>query len=160
MFVSGYRFASRTRFDPVPSPLLVNGPNDFAPDRFAGAPGSSLRFDSERGLLLGPGASAFLTDVTFADFSLEVDVTATAPAVILRPENGREYAIGGRECAFGQAARRSLGVLRRGSAIRVSEDGGDARSCPVELPGGARVSLGLRGGAAESGARNLRVTRL
>lgn len=163
MYVNGFRFASRTRFDAVPSALLVNGPGDFAPDRFAGGANSSLRFDRDRGLLLGPGASAFLTDVTFADFALEMDVTAVGPSVILRPENGRDYAVGGGECAFGQGATRTLSVVRRGSTVRVGVDGGEARTCPTLLDPSARVSVGLRGasgGGAESGARNLRMTRL
>lgn len=159
MYVWGYRFASRTPFDTVPSPLLVNGTSELAPDRYVGL-SSAIRFEPERGLVLGAGASAFLTDVTFADFSVELDVTGEPPAVILRPENGREYAVGGGECAFGQSAQRSLHVVRRGGTVRVSVDGGEARACPQEISASARVSLGLRGGSRESSAKNLRVTRL
>jgi hypothetical protein len=163
MYVNGWRFAARTRFDLVPSALLVNGPGELAPDRFVGGANASIRFDANRGLVLGDGASAFLTDVTFADFSLEVDVVGAAPSVILRPESAREYAVGGGECAFGQSAQRSLFVVRRGSTVRVGVDGGELRTCPMEIDRAARVSVGLRGaasGVVDSGARNLRVTRL
>src|SRR5690606_3109529 len=84
MRVTGFRFATRTRFGAVPKPLLVTGPEQLAPDRLAGFPGSSIRFEAERGLLLGPGSSAFLTDVDFADFELTLEVTAGAPSVVLR----------------------------------------------------------------------------
>ena len=70
------------------------------PDRLAGLPGSSITFDASRGLVLGTGASAFLTDVTFANFELQVDVTAAAPTIVIRPEHGAELEVGGLSCAF------------------------------------------------------------
>lgn len=154
--VTGFRFATRTRFDTVPKPLLENNTDYLAPDRLAGVPGSAIRFDPALGLVLGAGASAFLTDVSFADFELQLDVTAAAPAVVLRPEGGAELEL----CAFAQAARRSLVVKRRSQRITVSVDGAPERACP-DLETNARVSLGLRGAESVgvSAARNLRVTR-
>jgi len=161
MNVVGFRFATRTRFDAVPKPLLVNGTGHLAPDRLAGFPGSSIDFDPTRGLLLGAGASAFLTDVTFANFQLDVDITAAAPNVVLRPERGPELEVGGATCAFAQAATRHLRVERRGRDVSVSVDGAPARACPVPLESNVRVSLGLRGSqrVGTSAARNLVVTR-
>ncbi|MBX3219870.1 MAG: hypothetical protein KF795_05075 [Labilithrix sp.] len=159
--VTGFRFATRTRFGAVPKPLLVGGTDQLAPDRLAGIPGSSIRFEPARGLVLGAGASAFLTDVTFADFELQVDVTAAAPSIVLRSDRGAELEVGGASCAFAQAAKQTLDVRRRGPRVTVSVDGAPERSCPTELETGARVTLGLRGaqGVSVSAARNLRVTR-
>jgi hypothetical protein len=161
MNVTGFRFATRTRFGAVPKPLLVSGTEQLAPDRLAGVAGSSIQFEQQRGLVLGTGASAFLTDVTFADFELEVDVTAASPVIVLRPDHGGELEIGGAACAFAQAAKQSLRVQRRARRIQVSVDGAAMRTCPVELESNVRVSLGLRGaqGVGVSAARNLRVTR-
>lgn len=161
MFVRGFRFATRTRFAGVPKPLLADGPGQLAPDRLAGLPGSSIRWSQDRGLELGPGASAFLTDVTFADFRVEVDVTSSAPVVVLRQEDGRELDVGGAACAAAQAAARKLVVERTGRRVDVWVDEAARRTCPTELDAAdVRVSIGLRGGQGViSGARNLRVTR-
>ncbi len=161
MRVAGFRFATRTRFGAVPKPLLVTGPEQLAPDRLAGFPGGSIRFEAERGLLLGPGASAFLTDVDFADFELSLDVTAGPPSVVLRLEHGAELEVGGAACAFAHSATQKLAVRRRGRRVDVSVDDGPFRSCPTELERDGRVSVGLRGsqGVGLSGARNLVVTR-
>ncbi|MBX3198408.1 MAG: hypothetical protein KF894_09780 [Labilithrix sp.] len=159
--VTGFRFATRTRYGAVPKPLLMQGTDQLAPDRLAGTPGSSIRFEPSRGLVLGAGASAFLTDVTFADFELSIDVTAAAPEIVLRPDRGAELEVGGAACAFAQAAKQRLDVRRRGVRVTVGVDGAPDRACPTELEPGARVALGLRGaqGVGVSAARNLRVTR-
>jgi hypothetical protein len=163
----GYRFAVRTRYDAVPKPLLVQGPDQLAPDRLAGFPGSSIHFDPNSGLYLGPGASAFVTDVTFEDFDLDVDVagstagtSVTAATVVLREENGSELEVGGAGCAFGGVPS-TLTLRRRDRHVDVSVNGGAPRTCPTVLDTGTRVAVGLRGavGAALSGARNLRINR-
>lgn len=156
MNVLGFRFATRTRFGAVPKPLLTTSAEHLAPDRLAGR---SIRFDEERGLLLDPGASAFVTDVTFADFELDLEVTAAAAVVVLRGEGGDEVEIGGADCAPSRPATRTVAVKRRGARVSFAVDDDAARGCPIEVTG--RVALGLRGaqGAGVSGARNLRVTR-
>lgn len=161
MTISGFRFAARTRFDALPNPLLVSGTEQLAPDRLAGSPGSAIHFEPSRGLVLGPGASAFLTDVTFADFELEVDVTAAAPTIVLREEGGAELEVGGAACAFVEAATQRIVVKRRARRVRVSIDGNTERECPLELTPNTRVALGIRGSqvADVSGAKNLRVAR-
>ncbi len=153
--VTGFRFSTRSRFDVVPKPLLVAGPDGLEPDRLA------IRFDAARGLLLGPGASAFVSDLTFTDFDLELDITASAPMVVVRPERGAEIEVGGGTCAFGQDAARGLVVKRRGAKVLVAADGGAERPCTSTLDPDGRIAIGLRGaqGTGTSSARNLRITR-
>ena len=159
--ITGFRFATRSQYDPVPKPLLVAGTEHFVPDRLASATGSAIRFEPERGLVLGSGASAFLTDVTFADFELHLDVTGNAPTVVLRPEGSPELEVGGAWCAFGQTASQRLDIVRTGRHVTVSVDGGPERACPAPLAPNTRVALGLRGSNATvtSSARNLRLYR-
>ena len=160
--ISGFRFATRTPYDAVPASLLVDGPAPLVPDRLTTtADGARLRFDARLGLLLTANATAFLPDLTFADFDLDVDVTAAPASVVLRQASGTELAVGGASCAFGQTATRSLAIARRGRTVSVSADGAAARACPNELPAGARIAIGLRGsqGVGLSGARNLRIVR-
>lgn len=160
--VTGFRFAAHTAFDAVKSPLLSAGPLQLAPDRLVNltGPASTIRFD-ERGIVLDPGASAFVTSVTFADFALDLDVTASAPVIVVRDERGAELEVGGASCGFGQSATRSLHISRNGARVDVSADGAAPRTCPTPLAEGARVSLGVRGaqGVTASAARNLRIAR-
>jgi hypothetical protein len=155
--VAGFRFNARTPFDSVQNPLIERGPLQLVPDRLVSG---TIRFDA-RGIVLDPGASAFVSNVTFADFVLDVEVTATAPIVVVRDDRGAELEVGGASCGFGQSATRSLHVVRKGARVDVSADGGAARTCPTPLADGVRVSLGMRGaqGSVASAARNLRITR-
>jgi hypothetical protein len=169
LHATGYRFSVRTPFDAVPNPLLVQSADHLAPDRLAGVPGSSLHFEPGTGLTLGPSQSAFVTDVTFADFDLDVDLVPNdaPPIVVLRDETGAEFEVGGAACGFGRAVRSTLSIRRRDRRVDVGVDGGSARTCPTSLaaPAGTgvplRVSIGLRGASAgpTSGARNLRIVR-
>lgn len=162
--VTGFRFAAHTPFEAVRSPLLEVGPLSLAPDRLVsgggGAGSSTIRFD-ERGVVLEPGASVFVTNVSFADFTLDVDITGAAPIVVVRDARGEELEVGGATCGFGQSATRTLHVVRRGPHVEVSADGAATRPCPTALAEGLRVSLGIRGaeGAGVSAARNLRIAR-
>lgn len=160
--VSGFRFAAKTPYDTVPKALLVTAPEPFVPDRLTVTPdGPRLRFDAALGLVMTANATAFLPDVTFADFDLDVDVTAAAATIVLRQATGDELEVGGASCAFAQSATRTLSLTRRGATVRVKVDDKDAQSCPNELPAGARIAIGLRGsqGVGSSGARSLRITR-
>jgi hypothetical protein len=175
MYVAGWRFAARPRFDAVNSALLVDTSVGLVPDRIPGV-GRSVSFDPARGLVLGTGAAVFVPDLTFADFRVELDIVSAAPEIVLRPEGSSgvrrigtagdvellpELAIGGAACAFGGSATKTLAVERRGKEVRVILDGREERTCPAELDASGRVSLGLRGagGTASTGARNLRVIR-
>ena len=125
-----------------------------------GRPGSAIRFYEKTGLELGPGASAFVTDVSYADVTVELDASG-APAIVLRQEDGRELSVGGAECPFAKSTASTLRVDRVGRSVRFSIDGEDARLCGTELTEGARVSIGVRGtdNPSPSYARNLRITR-
>lgn len=159
--VIGFRFATRTPWDRVPKPLLTAGVERFAPDRIATETSGTIRFDRTLGLVLGTGASAFLTDATFAAFDAELDITSNAPTVVLRSDRGDELEVGGLSCAYAQTAKTSLRIRREAERVLVSIDGAPARPCPTLLEPGARVSLGLRGtaGVSSSSGRNLRVIR-
>ena len=160
LHVRGYRFATRSRFGSVRNPLLVDSTFGLAPDRLAGTAGRSIRFIEGKGLELGPGASAFVTDVTYADVTIDLD-GGSAAAVVLRQEDGRELEVGGAACPIAQTAATSIRVDRRGKRVEVSLDGAPARVCPVELGETARVAIGVRGapGTGPSLARNLRISR-
>ena len=160
--VSGFRFAARTQYDAVPKALLVTAPEPLVPDRLTVTPdGARLRFDTALGLVMTANATAFLPDLTFADFDLDVDVSLGAATIVLRQASGAELEVGGATCAFAQSATKSISLERRGATVRVKVDGADARPCPNELPGAARIAIGLRGsqGVGSSGARNLRINR-
>lgn len=159
--VRGYRFATRSRFGTVRNPLLIDSPLGLAPDRLVGTPGSSIRYVDGSGLELGPGASAFVTDVTFKNVNVLIDGGASAPYVVLRQEDGRELEVGGAGCGFAQGVTRSLDVERTGKSVTVRIDGGEPHACQAELDLGARISVGVRGagGTGTSVARNLRITR-
>jgi hypothetical protein len=163
VLVSGFRFDVRTQFDNVSQAYLVNSPNGLAPDRIANQPGGAIQFDALTGLSLGPGAAAFLTDVTFGDFALDVEVVGSGPpSIVLRPKASDAFVVGGAACAFTQIATKSLHVERKGKRVRVQADDGELRDCPTELASSEmRVEIGLQGtsGFDASGARDLRVSR-
>ncbi|MBX3186010.1 MAG: hypothetical protein KF819_03300, partial [Labilithrix sp.] len=161
MNVTGFRFATRSRFGTVPSPMLVDGPGGLAPDRVAGFVSSAIRFVTGQGLELGPGAAAFVTDFTFANVTIELEVLGAAPSIVLRQDGGRELEIGGAACPLTRSGTQAIYVERTGKHVRVRVDDGELRECPTELPQGARISVGLRGaaGGGTALARNLRITR-
>jgi hypothetical protein len=153
--VKGFRFAAESPYAPVSNPLA-----QLAPDRLAGIGTGTLRLD-QSGLTLAAGTSAFVTDATFADFELDVDITAAPPLVVVRDEQGVELEVGGATCGFGQNAMRSLKVTRKGRQVSVVADAGPTHPCPVLLDEGVRVSLGLRGAQlpTDGGVTNLRIVR-
>ena len=159
LFVRGYRFGTRSRFGAVPPHLLIEGTSGLAPDRITGTPGSAIRFDPVSGLELGLGASAFVTDVTYADVSIEL--ASSSAALVLREETGRELTVGGAECPFAVPPVLSLRVKRVGRQVQYSIDGADLRTCRTELSDAARVAIGVRGtnNSGSSFARDLRITR-
>lgn len=162
VLVTGYRFDVRTAFDNVHQAFLLTSTDGLAPDRIANQPGSAIQFDPLTGLTLGPGATAFLTDVTFGDFVLDVEVVGSPPSIVLRPADSPAFVVGGAACAFTQIATKSLHVERKGKRVRVQADDGELRDCPTDLAAASmRVDIGLQGTAGFdlSGARDLRVSR-
>ncbi|MDB4946445.1 MAG: Rhs family protein [Labilithrix sp.] len=159
LFVTGYRFDTRSRFGAVKNPLLGDSTLGLVPDRIANTPGSSIAFDPVTGLSLGLGASAFVADVTYADVTVELEAKG-GTAVVLRQDDGSELSVGGAECPYASAPQSRLRVERRGRNVRYSIDGGGERDCTSLLTDGTRVRIGLRGADnAPSVSRNLRITR-
>jgi hypothetical protein len=164
LYVRGYRFDTRSRFGTVRNPLLVEGIAGVAPDRVTGTPGSSINFIAGKGLELGPGASAFVTDLTFDKVTIDLDGGDT-PYVVLRQEDGREIEVGGVTCPFSEAAASStvatLHIERDGKRVTVAGGSGEKHDCVGELEPDARVAIGVRGagGTGVSLAHNLRITR-
>jgi hypothetical protein len=158
------RFDTRGMYSPLAGPLLVGDTRDMAPDRLAAS--GVAAFDPSTGLVLGPGASAFVTDRAYASVSIDVDAPTGEPAlVVLRDELGVELELGGLGCPLTLAragARSSLHVQRRASSVTWSIAGGGAGTCPTGVRSDARLSIGVRapGSVSRSVTRNLRVTRL
>jgi hypothetical protein len=157
------RFDVRGEYSTVPPAMLTADASEMAPDRLAGA--GVAAFDTTiGGLVLAPGASAFLTDRTYADVAIDVDAPTGEPVlVVLRDELGQELEVGGASC-FGASAPgiSSVHVERRGASVTWSVAGGPSSVCGASVGASARLSLGLRGvsSASRSVARDLRVSRL
>lgn len=154
------RFDTRNAYSTAPQPLLQADALELAPDRLAGP--STATFDSTiGGLVLAPGASAFVTDRTYADVSIDVAAPTGQPAtVVLRDELGNEVDVGGPGCPATLGA--AVHVERDGATVTWSADGSAPAPCPSSLGADARVSVGLRGtaGMVRSVARDFRLTRL
>jgi hypothetical protein len=163
---AGLRFDSRSEFSDLPGPLLLTDASELAPDRLA-SPGEDAFDANAAALTLDVGASAFVTDRTYADVRVDVDV-AHRTHVVLRDATGAELEVGGAACPDGAPdAAATLEVVRKGVTVSWSLSGAAAATsgvCPTTLAPGARVAVGLRGAATggepPSTARNLRVVRL
>lgn len=160
--LNALRFDVRTEYAPLPHPLLVNDAAETAPDRLPAA--GVVAFDALSGLLLGPGVSVFVTDRTYADVVIDVDVPTGEPAlIVLRDELGTEVEVGGASCpGLVAPTATSAHVARSGSNVAWRIPGGASGACAVGPRQDARVSVGLRAPAstARSVVRNLRVVRV
>jgi hypothetical protein len=160
--LDGLRFDARGPYATLPSSLLVTDASEVSPDRLTAA--GLVSFDPALGaLVLAPGASAFVTDRTYADVAIDVAAPTGEPAVVvLRDELGGELEVGGFSCPDAIApGATSVHIERRGASVTWSV-GGPSNACPGGVRAGARLSVGLRGvaSAARSVARDLRVVRL
>ncbi len=163
----GLRFDARSRYatDSARAPLLVDTPDFFAPDRLVDLSGAStISFDATYGLILARGASAFLTDVTFADFDLDLTVPGEPPLIVLRDEGGRETEIGGPTCplpARSPAAPEAekIHIERRAQAVRVRVDAGEPEACTANVAPGGRLQVGIRGGLRGGTVHGLSIDR-
>jgi hypothetical protein len=160
--LTAMRFDVRNEYAPLSHALLVDDTSETAPDRLPTA--GTLAFDASLGLVLAPGASAFVTDRTYADAAIDVDAPTGEPAlVVLRDELGSELEVGDPSCpgalVYGSA---SVHITRRGGTVSWRLPGGANGVCKGTLRSNARVSVGLRApsSAARSVVRNLRVVRL
>jgi hypothetical protein len=162
--MTGLRFDVRGAYSTLPDPLLVADTSNVAPDRLP-APGV-VTFDPGSGLTLGPGASAFVTDRTYAGLVLDVDAPTGEPAlVVLRDELGDELEVGGAACPGALLATAgspsSTHVVRSGADVHWSVTTGAAGTCSAGVRSDARISVGVRApsSAARSVVRNLRLVR-
>jgi hypothetical protein len=162
--VTGLRFDTRGPYSSVDAPLLLTDASDLAPDRLPAAGVDA--FDAALGgLVLAPGASAFITDRNYADVEVDVDAPTGEPAlVVLRDGAGGEIEVGGAGCsgALSGTPLSSMAVRRVGSIITWNVPGVASGTCSAQVAGATRLAIGLRGvaTASRSVARNLRVTRL
>jgi hypothetical protein len=162
--VAALRFDAVGEYSALAEALLVGDTSDTAPDRLPSVGG--ITFDPAVGLTLGPGASAFVTDRTYADFTVDVDAPTGEPALlVLRDELGnKELDVGGTACPGALAppgSSSSLHVDRMGASVTWTLAGGAAGTCAGGVGATARLSLGVRAPASVGSiVRNLRVTRL
>jgi hypothetical protein len=160
--LTALRFDERGEYTPLGHALLVNDAAETAPDRLPAL--AVLAFDPSSGLVLGAGATAFVTDRTYADLAIDVDASTGEPAlIVLRDELGSELEVGGPSCPGALLAGvTTVHVTRRGASVSWAIAGGASGTCAAGVRPDARVSVGVRGAAstARSVVRNLRVTRL
>jgi len=154
--VTGVRFASTTPYATFTGPLLVADTSWIVPDGLV-LPGATtaIRFDAQLGLVLAPGASAYVADVTYAGLTLDFDSpSGEPPLVVLRDDLGAELVLGDTACPTTTAT--SVHIERSGSSVRSG-----SHDCGGSLAQDARVSLGFRGSQARdrSVVRNVRVVR-
>lgn len=147
----GQLFALRTgvasAFAADPAPLAVLDATGLAPDRLPGPGGVS--FNGGSGVTMSHGASAFVTDRTYADVSMQVTCAPGAAAdVVLRDETGVEAVVDGACCVLPPTAESSgavLSVTRRGSAVTCAVGAAAPKTCAAAPSATARVTLGVRG---------------
>lgn len=147
------RVSTRDPFTSELLPLLLKDTTHLAPD----SPFQGVFFDSDKGLALAPGTSAFVSDARFAGVALDVDATEGVPIVVLRSDGGVEVELGGGACPWPPVPLPATfhvelrnGALRYGSGVSRS-------TCTAPFAPNDRFAVGLRGGPAR--AKNLRVSR-
>src|ERR1019366_8720645 len=161
------RFDVRGEYSPLGGPLLVSDAGDLSPDHLVTS--GAVTFDPMLhggALTLEPGASAFLTDRTYAAVRVELDAPTGAPALlVLRDPLGHELEVGGVSCsgAIVSGSPLTLVVERRGTNLEwtVSSDT-PSKACANPFTADARLSIGVRGAPdlSRGVVRNLRVSRL
>jgi hypothetical protein len=147
-FVHALRFATRNAYS-TDGELLSTDPSDFAPDRLVG---KNVSF-ANRKLELGSGASAFLTDATFADFS--IDFTATGPVQLLLRDNdtGQVFYFGAAGTCFpllSKSKPANLRVERKGATVSLVSNGRTTPCNGGNLGATERVAIGFLGPEAGS----------
>jgi hypothetical protein len=155
------RFDTRNAYTSLPGPLLLTGPEETSPDQ-----PTAVTWDINTGLTLQqgtPGAAAFVTDRTYADVDVSVDVNQGQAFVALRDALGVEVDVPGETCtpAGPAAGPYALQVQRRGGSVTWGLNGAPAGTCQPLVNGDARVSVGVRAGGSMPGVvTNLIVSRV
>jgi hypothetical protein len=154
------RFDTRNEYSSLPGPLLVTGPEETSPDQL-----NAVSWDINTGLTLEPGtpgAAAFVTDRTYADVAISVDVVSGPAVVALRDTLGVETQVP--VACTGSAAPTqgayTLQLERHGASVTWSTNTGLTGTCAL-MNGDARVSVGVRAGGTVPGiVTHLIVSRL
>lgn len=143
--IVGVRVDARGPYSTDVRPLLRDDPGSLAPDRLVSSSAvSTIRFDAASGLSLPFGATAFVTDATFAGVDLGITMgDGPSPRVVFRTEQGDSTAIGDVLCPPPPGNPWTL--KRRGARIEVRDQNGDGSTCDLRAIGSSRVSVGLRG---------------
>jgi len=155
------RFDTRNAYSSLPGPLLVTGPEETSPDSL-----NAVVWNIDTGLTLTagtPGAAAFVTDRTYADVAISVDVAAGPAFVALRDALGVEVDVPGETCtpSAPPGGGYTLQVQRQGAAVTWGVNGAPAGTCQPLADGDARVSVGVRAGGTMPGVvTHLIVSRL
>ncbi len=124
--------------DTAHGPYLVTDALYVAPDRL---PSAGASFSPATGAVLSGGATAWLTDATFASVTASVVVLeGGAVDVVLRDPAGREVTCP----ASAVPPRGAVQVVRSGSGVTVSTANAAASPCSGTLAADARVSVGVR----------------
>jgi hypothetical protein len=159
--VHALRFGARGPYftTATSSPLLLEDTAETAPDRLvlAGTPGA-VTFDPTTGLTLQPRASVFVTDATFGSFAFDAETPGKLPpAIVLRDETGVETVLDGTACAIVPGT--TIHLERDADSVLARTAGGALSPCSRAPAAGARVAIGLRGGASGAVVRSVVVTR-
>jgi hypothetical protein len=154
------RFDTRNAYTSLPGPLLVTGPEETSPDQ-----PNAVTWDVDLGLTLPggtPGAAIFVTDRTYADVDISVDVNPGPAFVALRDALGVEVDVPEACTTAGPSGGAyTLQVQRRGASVTWSTDTGLTGTCGDLVNGDARVSVGVRAGGSVPGVvTNLIVSRV
>jgi hypothetical protein len=156
------RFDVHGAYSTLQPALLVADTTSMAPDRLPSP--TTLSFDATQGLVMQDGASAFVTDRTYADVTLDLDAPTGEPAeIVLRDERGVELVVGSTQCplALPLGVPSTTHVERRGANVSWSTGAGTF-PCATGVRADARLSIGVRSvlGGARAVDRNLRIARL
>jgi len=155
------RFDTRNAYSSLVNPLLVTGPDETSPDQL-----NAVSWDIDTGLTLEPGtpgAAAFVTDRTYADVAISIDVGPGPAVVALRDTLGNETDLPSAQCGATPPSQGgyTLQVERHGASVTWSTDTGLTGTCDLSATGDARVSVGVRAGGTTQGiVTNLIVSRL
>jgi hypothetical protein len=141
------RTATDDAYSPDPASFLSQGPGGVAPDRLPGP--SAVTYTGGTGLTLSQGASAFVTDRTYADVSVRATfASGQPPYVVLRDDEGQAHVLKD-DCCSGLFAATGpspvVDVERVGGTVTCQVSGGQVGTCGDVPSSSARVSVGVQG---------------
>ena len=146
--VSALRFAARGPYASTVAALLTTDTSHTGPDQLVtGGPGAIV-FDPTSGLSLQTGASVFVTDASFASFTLDAQTpSGSPPALVLRDAAGNTTLLDATACAIPPSS--SIHFERDGATVRASSGTRPLVTCSIGPAADARVAIGVQGQASE-----------